>query len=92
MIALRILLYGTAGALTAVIYISALSWNVRLYIGQGPKWGAALVHLVRLLVVGAGFTLCARQGALALLSSLAGFQVIRTIAINRQSLAMEKSA
>ncbi len=91
-IPLGILLYGTVGALTAAVYISALSWNVRLYVSQRARWYVVLVHLARLLVVGASFTICAHQGAPALLSSLAGFQVIRTVAINRQSLAIQKSA
>ena len=51
--------------------------------------GALLVHLLRLLLIGAAFTLCARQGASALLSSVAGFQIMRTVAIAQKVSALE---
>jgi hypothetical protein len=43
-------------------------------------------------VVAASFTLCAFEGALPLLSSLAGFQLIRTVAVNRHGRALENTA
>jgi F1F0 ATPase subunit 2 len=92
MIELRILGYGALGALTALIYVSALGWNVRLYLDDRARWSAVLVHLARMVVVAAAFTLCALQGALALLSSLAGFQIVRTVAVRRQTLVAEKTA
>ncbi len=58
--------------------------------GSGPGWSALLLHLARLLVIGAVFTLCARQGASSLLSSVVGFELMRTIAVNQQRLALER--
>jgi F1F0 ATPase subunit 2 len=92
LILVRILAYGVAGALMAVVYFSVLGWNVRLYVDPGAGWSAPLVHLVRMLVIGVAFTLCASQSALALLSSLAGFQTIRSAAVNKQRLAIERNA
>ncbi len=92
MMGLRILIYGAVGALTAAGYIFALSWNVRLYLGEETRSSAVLIHLARMLVVAAAFTLCAFQGASALLSSLAGFQIIRTAAVRRRALVAGKSA
>ena len=57
-----------------------------------PRWSALLAHLMRLVVIGAAFTLCARQGALPLLSSLAGFQIVRTVAVNQQRRALERNS
>ena len=70
LILVRVLPYSVLGALLGVAYFSALGWNVRLYVDYGAGWSAMFVHLMRLLVIGAAFTLCARQGALPLLSSL----------------------
>jgi len=81
--------YGLLGALIGIAYVSALGWNVRLYVGHGVGWGGLLVHGLRLLMVAAGFTLCARQGALPLLSSLVGFVVTRTWAVNQKRRILE---
>jgi F1F0 ATPase subunit 2 len=88
----RALLCGVLGALLAVAHFSALGWNVRLYVDHRAGWSAVLVHLMRLLVIGAAFTLCARQGAFPLLSSVAGFQLIRGAAVNRQRRALERKS
>jgi F1F0 ATPase subunit 2 len=87
---LRVLPYFALGALIGVAYFSALGWNVRLYTGAGPGWSALLVHLMRLLALGAALTLCARQGASALLSSVVGFELMRKVAINQQRRALER--
>jgi F1F0 ATPase subunit 2 len=92
LIFLRVLPYCALGALLGAAYFSALGLNVRLYAGSGPAWSAPLLHLARLLLIGAVFTLCARQSASSLLSSVAGFELTRKIAVNRQVLALgEKS-
>lgn len=85
----RSILYLVLGGVLAVAYISALGWNVRLYLDHGAGRGAMLFHVMRLLVIGAAFTICARRSALPLLSSLVGFQIMRTVAVNRQSRAFE---
>ena len=86
----RVLPYGALGALLGIAFFSALDWNVRLYVDDGAGWSALLVHLMRLLVVGAAFTLCARRGALPLLSSMAGFQIMRVAAVDQKRCALEK--
>jgi F1F0 ATPase subunit 2 len=88
LIFLRILPYCALGASLGVAYFSALALNVRLYTGSGPGWSATLLHLARLLVIGAVFTLCARRGASSLLSSVVGFELMRKVAVNQQRLAL----
>jgi hypothetical protein len=78
--------------LIAVAYLLALGWNVRVYVDNGFGWSAVLIHTLRLLAIGAAFTLCARQGAVALLSSVAGFQMMRTAAVNQQRRALERKS
>jgi F1F0 ATPase subunit 2 len=92
LILVRVLLYSALGALLGAACFSALGWNVRLYVDHGAGWSAMFVHLIRLLVIGAAFTLCARRGALPLLSNLIGFQMIRTAAVNKQRLAIGRNA
>jgi F1-F0 ATPase (N-ATPase) AtpR subunit len=88
---MRILLYGALGALLGIAFFSALDWNVMLYVERGAGWKAPLVHTTRLLLTGAIFTLAARQGAMPLLSSLAGFQMIRVAAVNRHRTAIGRN-
>jgi F1F0 ATPase subunit 2 len=88
-ILMRALPYGLLGAVIGIAYIGALGWNVRLYLGHGIGWGGLLVHTLRLLIVAAAFTICARQGALPLLSSLVGFLVTRTWAVNQKRRMLE---
>jgi F1F0 ATPase subunit 2 len=87
----RVLPYSVLGALLAVAYFSALGWNVRLYVDCGSGWIAVLIHSLRLLATGAAFTLCAHQGALPLLSSVVGFQMMRTAAVSQQRRALERN-
>jgi hypothetical protein len=82
----------TLGALLGFTYFAALGLNVCFYLGHGAGWVAPLVHTMRLLAIAAAFTLCARQGALALLSSVIGFHVIRAVAINRQIQRLEEKS
>ena len=88
LIFLRVLPYCALGALLGVAYFSALALNVRLYMGSGPGWSATLLHLARMLVIAAVFTLCARRGAPSLLSSMVGFELMRKVAVNQQRLAL----
>ena len=83
----RILLYGALGALLGIAFFAALDWNVLLYVEPGAGWKAPLVHIARLLLAGAIFTLAARGGAMPLLATLAGFQMIRIAAVNRHRTA-----
>ncbi len=90
LILVRVLPYAALGALLAVAYFSALGWNVRLYVDYGAGWSALLVHIMRLLLIGAAFTLCARLGAFPLLSSVVGFQMMRMAAVNRERRVLER--
>ena len=92
LIFLRVLPYCALGALLGAAYFSALGWNVRLYVGGGAGSSALLVHLLRLIVIVAVFILCARQGASSLLSSVAGFELMRNVAVNRQRLALGRNS
>ena len=85
----QITAFATLGALLAFAYLGALGYNIRLYLEAGTGWLALLVHMTRLLATGVTLTLCARQGALALLSSIAGFQVMKTFAINQRAIQDE---
>jgi F1F0 ATPase subunit 2 len=88
---LRTAPYAALGGFIGAIYFAALAWNVRLYTGHGSGWVALLLHLSRLAVAIAAFTLCARQGAAPVLASLAGFLLIRTISVNNYGLAPERN-
>jgi len=88
---MRLLLYGTLGALAGIAFFSALDWNVLFYVAEGAGWKAPLVHVTRLLVAAAIFTFGARQGALPLLSMLAGFQMTRIVAVSRHRSAAGKN-
>ncbi|HVN63395.1 MAG TPA: ATP synthase subunit I [Candidatus Binataceae bacterium] len=79
-----ILAYAALGALLAAGYFQALGWNVHLYAKDGAAWPALIVHVGRLVVIAGALTICARQGGLPLISTLAGFQIMRTAAIRRQ--------
>jgi N-ATPase, AtpR subunit len=70
-------------------YLAALGLNVRLYLEAEAGWLTLLIHITRLVATGAALTLCARQGALALLSSVAGFQMMKTFTINRRTVQYE---
>jgi F1F0 ATPase subunit 2 len=89
-VVLRILAFLALGALLASAYLAALGLNVRLYLDSGAAWIALLVHTMRLLAIAAILFLCARQGALPLLSSLVGFQIVRTAAVNQLSPGLER--
>ena len=90
LILVRVLPYAALGALLAAAYFSALGWNVRLYVDYGAGWTALLVHVTRLLMIAAAFTLCARLGTFPLLSSVVGFQMMRMVAVNRQTRLLER--
>jgi len=91
-VVVRMTAYGALGALIGMAYFAALAWNVRLYTGHGTRRNALLVHLSRVAVAVAAFTLCARQGAAPMLASLAGFLAIRTISINHYRLALQRNS
>ena len=91
-IILRVVPYAVVGALIGSAYFAALGWNVRLYSDNGAGLSALLLHLARLVVAVAAFTLCARQGAAPLLASFAGFLAIWTISVNRYRLALARSS
>ncbi len=83
--------YAALGALVGAAYFAVLGWNVRLYAGHGAGSKALLLHLIRLAVAIALFTLLARQGAAPLLTSFAGFLAIRTISVSDYRRAIERN-
>jgi len=87
----RMASYGAFGALIGAAYFAALGWNVRLYTGGGAGGYALLLHLARLPVAVAAFTLCARQGAAPMLASFAGFLAMRVVSVNRYRLAPQRN-
>ena len=91
-VVLRMVSYAMLGALIGAGHFAALEWNVRLYIGRVAGWKAALLHFSRLAVAMAAFTLCARQGAAALLASFAGFLAIRTTSVNRYRFVLARNS
>jgi F1F0 ATPase subunit 2 len=89
---MRVWLYAVLGLLLGVGYFSALGWNVRLYVGRRAGWGAVLLHVLRLGAIGGALTLCARQGALPLLTTVVGFQVARMAAVSQKGRALERAS
>ena len=81
------LLCGALGAALAAAYCAALWWNVSIYLGDA-SWRALPLHLVRIAAVVLIFTFCARQGAMPLLASFAGFFIARTLIVNRYRTAV----
>ena len=81
LILLKVLTYGMLGVALCAAYFSTLRWNIRLYCERRLEWKALVVHLLRLIGIGAVFTVCARRGAVPLLSSCAGFITMRTVAL-----------
>jgi len=78
------------GAMLGFGYLAVLGLNVRLYLDSGAAWMALVVHATRVLATIAALTLCAHRGALALISTVAGFHVMRTVTISRQTLARKR--
>ena len=92
LIVLRIVPFTVLGTLIGAAYFAALRWNVRLYADNGAGLSALLLHLGRLIVAVAAFTLCARQGAAPLLVSFGGFLAARTISVNRYRLELARNS
>jgi F1F0 ATPase subunit 2 len=88
---ITVLLCGGLGALMASAYCAALWWNVRIYLGDSG-WRALPLHLLRIAVVALILTLCARQGAMPLLATFAGFLIARTIIVSRFRTATGRPA
>jgi hypothetical protein len=82
---LTVIAYGMLGITLCAVHFSALRWSVSLYCDGAPIWKALLAHTLRLAGIGAAFTVCARQGALPLLSSFGAFVATRTISLYQLS-------
>jgi hypothetical protein len=86
--ALRLLAFLAFGAGFGAAYLSALSWNARLYCaGLIPL--ALSLHLLRFVGTVALFLELARTGAAPLLSSFAGFQLSRILSCGSRFLTSE---
>ena len=84
---LRMASYAALGAGLGAAYFAALGWNVRLYFDRQSGWNPVLLHFSRLGFAVAAFTLCARQGALPLLATFAGFLAMRTVSLTQRGFA-----
>jgi F1F0 ATPase subunit 2 len=80
--------HGVLGALSGLVYFSALGWNVRFYASRGAGGKALGLHVLRFVGIVVIFAICARQGAASLLSGLVGFLAIRTFAIAGQRISV----
>lgn len=77
-------LWFAAGLLGGTAYVAGLRANVRAYLGGGPALRVAVLHLLRLSVVAAVFTVAAGAAGLpGLLGLLAGFLVTRMAMLRR---------
>ncbi|MBV8056807.1 MAG: hypothetical protein JO071_16385 [Deltaproteobacteria bacterium] len=88
-IPLNVTAYGMLGIALGAAYLAALRLNVRLYCDGVSVWKTLLVHLLRIVSVGSVFTVCARHGALPLLSGFGGFVVMRTVSLRRRDLCLK---
>ena len=82
----RFCAFVTLGGLFGYTYLAALGLNVQMYLGSSPGWHGLLLHALRMTAIIVAFALCAHIGAMALISSVTGFHLIRALAINRQTL------
>jgi hypothetical protein len=72
--------FGLAGGFAlARAHLCALAVNVRLYLAPGAAWRPVGLHVARLAMVVIGFTIAALCGAPALIATLAGFTLGRTL-------------
>jgi N-ATPase, AtpR subunit len=92
LILLRALTYAMLGVALCAAYFSTLRWNIRLYCDRGLLWRALVVHLSRLIGIGAVFTVCACRGAGPLLSTFAGFIMMRTVALHQHNRSINAGA
>lgn len=70
-------LYGGAGAVLGVAYFLLLARTVHLHASQGASGLVIPLYFGRLAAAVVAFWLIAQQGALPLLSALAGFMIAR---------------
>jgi hypothetical protein len=89
LVTLRLVVFLTLGTLLGYAYLALLNLNVRLYVVDGWGWFALVIHFMRVIMVVVAFAFCALRSAPALISSVIGFQITRTVAIH-QMLALEK--
>ena len=89
---LRALPYVVLGAFIGLGYVAALGWNVRLYVEHRLAWDPLLIHLLRVFMLIGTFTLCARRGALPLLSNVMGFQLVRNAAVRYQRRMLQRES
>ena len=85
---LQLLTFLALGTVLGAAYLSALAWNVHLYCA-GSTALALVLHVLRFLGTAAILVALARSGAAPLLSSFAGFQLIRIFALGARHLPSE---
>ena len=92
LLALKAPVFLALGVALGVAYFGALRWNVSLYCG-GERIALALsIHILRLLAAAAIFIPVARSGLAPLLSTLAGFQLAKLLAIRARGFSSEATS
>jgi len=78
---LKLPIFLVIGALLGLGYFGLLRWNVQLYIRNSGTPRSLSVHAVRMGGAAAAFAAIARTGAPSLLAAVAGFQLVRVLAV-----------
>jgi len=84
--AVHLLLFTCLGMLMGATYLAALAFNVRLYCEGRSKTLGVSIHILRLLGTAVGFGLIALAGAMPLLLSLLGFQLVDPLMLGSAKL------
>ncbi|HZD26518.1 MAG TPA: ATP synthase subunit I, partial [Alphaproteobacteria bacterium] len=64
--------YGALGLALGLLHFASLRWLAGQYLGGGPRWRGALVHVARLALLGGTLVWIAQAGAWPLLAATAG--------------------
>ncbi len=76
-----------AGLLAGGLFFLAMRRNAELYLSGGPSWRPAMLHLIRLLLLGALLVAAVRVGGgAALLGTFAGILAARAAALRAWGL------
>ncbi|GGJ33280.1 N-ATPase subunit AtpR [Neoroseomonas lacus] len=71
-----------AGLLAGGLFFLAMRHNAEMYLSGGPAWRPAVLHLARLLLLGALLVAAVRvAGGAGLLGAFAGFLAARSLAL-----------
>ncbi len=83
-LAARVLLFLLLGALIGGVHFTALRWNTRLFVRQGPPWRAIGLQVLRMAFTATALLGCARAGTWPLMAALAGFWLARQAVLRQE--------